>query len=332
MGLVLEPGRQILYLSASEVSSVGPSMAETIAAVKSAFVEHGCGVAQLPPKTAIHPLNEDAFIHAMPGFVSGAAAAGVKWVSGYPRNAELGLPYITGLLILNDPGTGIPMAVMDCTWITAQRTGAVSGIAAAALARPGASTVALLGAGVQGRTQVSGLAEAVPRLSEVRVYDVSPHAVDRFCAEMQARLPRLRMIGSMSAEEAVSSADIVVSAGPIVKRPNRLIQRSWFKEGCLGLPIDFDCMWTAEALGLSDRYFVDDVAQYRYYEGEGFFGGAPRVDGALGGILTGDVAGREHSRQRIVSMNLGVAIADMVTARLVYDRALNECVGRKLSL
>src|SRR4030042_1028614 len=89
----------------------------------------------MPPKPGIHT-QPDAFIHAMPAWSPSLRSAGMKWVSGYPENQKRGLPYITGLLVLNDVETGIPYAVMDCTWITAYRTGAATGLSAKYLARP----------------------------------------------------------------------------------------------------------------------------------------------------------------------------------------------------
>ena len=89
----------------------------------------------MPPKPGVHS-RPDAFIHAMPAYIPALHAIGMKWVSGYPANQARGLPYITGLLILNDDETGLPLAVMDCTWITAMRTGAATALAAKYLARP----------------------------------------------------------------------------------------------------------------------------------------------------------------------------------------------------
>ena len=99
------------------------------------FREKGEGRVEMPPKIGIHTMP-DAFIHAMPASIPAQKAAGMKWVGGYPDNSKRGLPYITGLLILNDPETGVPVALMDCTWITAQRTGAATAVAAKYLARP----------------------------------------------------------------------------------------------------------------------------------------------------------------------------------------------------
>jgi len=93
----------------------------------------------------------NAFIHAMPVYIGGEVdAVGVKWVSGYPGNPARGLPYINGLIILNDPSTGIPIAVMDATWITMVRTGAASGVAAKYLAPVKTKSIGIIGLGVQG--------------------------------------------------------------------------------------------------------------------------------------------------------------------------------------
>ncbi len=329
-----ELGRQLLYLSRRDVESTGVGMAEVIDAVTLALREKGEGRVELPPKPGIHT-RPDAFIHAMPASVPAAGAAGIKWISGYPANlARYGLPYITGLLILNDPETGIPIAVMDATWITAKRTGAVSGVSARYLARPGSRILAIFGCGVQARTQVEALALVLPQLEEVRCYDIVPANRDRFVDEAKAekRLSHLRFVAAGSAAEAAVGADVLVSAGPILKHPSPTLEARWIKEGSLGLPIDFDSYWQPEALSQADLYYVDDRAQYAYYQTQGYFGGAPEVRGDLGDLVTGKVPGRRDERERIVAMNLGLAIEDMATARLVFDRALERGIGQTLDL
>jgi len=98
-------------------------------------------------------------------------SAGVKWVSGFPENHKRGLPYITGLLVLNDPDTGLPVAVMDCAWITAMRTAAATAVAARRLARPESSVLGILGCGVQGKANTEALNVLFP-LKQVMAYDV----------------------------------------------------------------------------------------------------------------------------------------------------------------
>jgi ornithine cyclodeaminase/alanine dehydrogenase-like protein (mu-crystallin family) len=120
---------ELLYLSRQDVEQIDLPMATIIERLEAAFAEKGAGRTEMPPKPGIHT-QPDAFIHAMPAYIPALQAAGMKWVSGYPANQAAGLPYISGLLILNDPQTGIPRCVMDCTWITAQRTAAASAVAA----------------------------------------------------------------------------------------------------------------------------------------------------------------------------------------------------------
>jgi ornithine cyclodeaminase/alanine dehydrogenase len=328
----VEFGREVLYLSRRSVETVGVTMSEIMEAVTLAFLEKGEGRVEMPPKPGLHPKG-DAFIHAMPAFVPAAGAAGLKWIAGYPENQSLyGLPYITGLIILNDPETGVPLAVMDAVWVTAMRTGAVSGVSAGHLARPGSEILAIFGCGVQARTQLEALVLTVPDLKEVRCFDIVPENLARFVREESERYRALRFVASPSAEAAARGADILVTAGPILKRPTPTLRADWLKDGILGLPIDFDSYWHPEALQLSDAYHVDDRAQYRYYEGQGFFGGAPGVTGDLGELVSGKVTGRRTDTERIVAMNLGLAIEDMVTARLIYERALARDIGVVLEL
>ncbi|GAB6280339.1 MAG: hypothetical protein STSR0007_04030 [Thermovirga sp.] len=109
--------------------------------------------------------RKDCFIHAMPCYVGGDVdAAGIKWVAGYPSNQAKGLPYITGVMCLNESGTGFVKAIMDANWITAWRTGAATGICAKHMADPESETIAIIGLGVQGRTNTMALAEALPKL------------------------------------------------------------------------------------------------------------------------------------------------------------------------
>ena len=144
--------QQLLYLSREDVESVELTMNEIIDALENAFRDKGEGKVDMPPKPGIHPGGGDNFIHAMPAYIPSLRSAGVKWVGGFPENLKKNIPYITGLLILNDTDNGLPLAVMDCVWLTGKRTGAATAISARYLARPESSVAGILGCGVQGRT------------------------------------------------------------------------------------------------------------------------------------------------------------------------------------
>ena len=191
---------QLLYLSRADVENVALDMPTILKLLEEAFKEKGHGKVEMPPKPGIHTMP-DAFIHAMPAFIPSLHSAGIKWVSGYPENFKRGLPYITGLLILNDDETGIPYAVMDCTWITAYRTGAASGLAAKYLARPGSQVAAILACGVQGRTNLEALACLFP-LKRAYAYDILPEAQAKFIEEMQAKF-KFEIIPAKGPKEAV---------------------------------------------------------------------------------------------------------------------------------
>jgi len=163
---------EFLYLSRQDVINVGISMSEAIAVAEAVFREHGLQQFENPPKPGVHP-QPDAFIHAMPGYLPGMHAAGLKWVSGFSGNYQHGLPNIIGLMILNDTQTGQPLAVMDCSWITQTRTGAVSAVAARYLARQDAQVVGIVGAGVQGRANALALKEVLPQLKLIKVFDIN---------------------------------------------------------------------------------------------------------------------------------------------------------------
>src|SRR5512139_2883939 len=177
--------QQVLYLSRTDVETVNLSMKEIIGLLEKAFLEKGNGKVEMPPKPGIHTMP-DAFIHAMPAYIPAMRSAGIKWVSGYPDNFKRGLPYITGLLILNDVETGIPYAVMDCTWVTAMRTGAASALSARFLARKESEVLGILACGVQGRTNLEAMACIFP-LKRVYAYDILPEVQQRYVSEMQAQ-------------------------------------------------------------------------------------------------------------------------------------------------
>lgn len=323
------PPHTLLYLSRADVEALALPMADVIAAVEAAFREKAGGTAEMPPKPGVHP-RPDAFIHAMPAYLQGARAAGLKWVSGFPQNVQRGLPYIAGLFILNDVDTGFPLAVMDCTWLTGARTGAATAVAAKRLARAEASTAGILACGVQGRTNLEALC-TVFRLERVHAYDVVPDQARRFAQEMADRLG-LEVKAVDAPEEAVREMDLVVTSGPILKQPTPTIPAGWLAPGAFASPVDFDSYWAPEALDEVDVFVTDDVAQMEYYRSVGYFSTTRRPQADLADLVAGRVPGRTAPEQRTMSMNLGLAVEDVATAKLLYERALTSGVGVELPL
>ena len=319
----------LLYLSREEVEAVDLSMADIIAALEEMFREKGQGNVEMPPKPGIHT-RPDAFIHAMPAYIPSLEAAGMKWVSGYPGNQARGLPYITGLLVLNDPLTGIPLAVMDATWITAMRTGGATALAARYLARPDSSTVAVLGCGVQGRSNVHALATLFD-LKKVRAFDPHPERVREYARDIQDQLG-LEVVPAANPRDTLRGADLVVTAGPILKDPDPVIAADWLEPGGFASAVDFDSYWQGAALEQADKIATDDLAQMEYYRGEGYFGQTPPAYADMGELAAGLKPGREREDERIIAMNLGIALEDMATGIRVYRVAVEAGIGTRLPL
>ncbi len=319
----------ILYLSRADVEAVGLPMTDIIAALENMFREKGEGRVQMPPKLDIHTLP-DAFIHAMPAYIPELQAVGMKWVSGYAGNREKGLPYVSGLIVLNEVDTGLPIAVMDATWVTAKRTGAATAVAAKQLARPESSSVGIIACGVQGRSNLEALSCCFD-IERVKAFDVDADAAKAFAGEM-AEVARAEIEVVGHPREAMTGTDIVVTSGPILKQPTPLIEAGWLAEGAFACPLDFDSYWQGGALRQADKLATDDVAQLEYFRETGYFGDTPRPYGDLGEIVAGKKPGRERPEERAICINLGLALEDVATARLIYQRAVSGRVGTELPL
>ncbi len=325
----MTPNTSLLYLSRRDVESVALDMHAILGLLERAFVEKGHGRVEMPPKPGIHT-QPDAFIHAMPAYIPALQSAGIKWVSGYPGNQKRGLPYISGLLVLNDPETGIPLAVMDCTWITAYRTGAATALSAKYLARPESETAAILACGVQGRTNLEALATLF-KLRRAYAYDIIPEVQERYVREMSAKLG-LEIVGAKGPRQAVEQADLVVTAGPILEHPRPTIGRDWVREGAFASAVDYDSYFSGEAMAQMDRIATDDLPQFQYHRTVGYFQHTPEPYADLGELAAGLKPGRQSPHERTMAINLGLAMDDMAVAPEIYRRAMERGLGMVLEL
>ncbi len=320
----------LLYLSRADVEKVRLPMAQMIAAMEDVFRAKGEGRTEMPPKIGIHPKPE-AYLNAMPASVAAPRSVGIKWVSIFAENQRHGLPAVGGLVILNDPENGLPLAVMDGRWITAKRTGAASAVAAKYLARPDAQSLAIVGCGVQGRSHLEAMLVQFPGLRRVLAYDRTPTNLARYAVEMHAAFD-VDVVAAASTESAVRGADIIVTAAGTLKKPTPVISAEWIKAGAFCMPVDYDCLFTSDAIRAMDLFYTDDVAQMESYRTLGYFGTTPKVQGDLGEVVTGRKPGRTHPDQRTMAMHLGLAIEDVATATRIYERAVARGIGTRLPL
>ncbi|MBN2123597.1 MAG: ornithine cyclodeaminase family protein, partial [Deltaproteobacteria bacterium] len=198
------------------------------------------------------------------------------------------------------------------------------------LARPESSVVGVLGCGVQGRTNLEALNVLFP-LKRVMAYDVSGEAVRRYADEMGARF-HLEVVPVSSPREAVTGCDIIITAGPILKKPHATVQAGWMDEGAFATLVDFDSYFHPAAMKESSKFCTDDIPQLLHYREVGYFRDIPPIHAELGDLVTGKKPGREDPSERTMAVNLGLALDDMAVAPVVYRRALETGMGTWLSL
>jgi ornithine cyclodeaminase/alanine dehydrogenase-like protein (mu-crystallin family) len=319
---------ELLYLGRQDLIRLGITMADVIAVVEAAIRQQSQGKVRMPAKATL-AWKAGGRLNGNCAFIESPAALGIKWNAEVPANVEDGLPNLTALIVLNDPKTGFPIAVLDGTWITAMRTGAVSAVTARYFAPELVTTLGLIGCGVQMRTQLLALA-TVLRPATVRVYDERPAATEAFVAQMSRRV-EIEIQSCRGAREAIEGADVVVSATRFVTPPQPTLKGEWLARGALALPIDVASAWEPSAYLEADKFVTDRWDVLKTVAESGHFPqGLPRLHAELHEVVEGKVPGRESDGERIVVMNEGMPIEDMATGRLAYDRALAAGVGTRL--
>ncbi len=338
------PSTEFVYLSQDDVVAAGGTdMAAAMEVIERAFRVKAAGEVLMPPKVMItwadEPGTEEKHgrIMAMPAYVGGEFdVAGLKWIPSVPDNpARNGLPRANALVLLSDRATGLPLAVMDGTVVSAMRTGAVTGIAVRWLARPGAAVACLLGAGVLAHTQLDALRVGLPALEEVRVFDPRTDRCERFCAA-GAAATGLDVRPAATAEEAVRGAAVVVPATMAVEPT---FAAEWLEDGVtVVLVSSLDGPLSLHAV--TDLLVVDDWVHESTHDGRYaerlVRAGILPADGAgvveLGDVITGRHPGRSGTAERVVVSPVGLAMDDVTVAKHVLDRARAAGLGTALRL
>jgi ornithine cyclodeaminase/alanine dehydrogenase len=255
----------------------------------------------------------------------------MKWVTGFPGNAAKGLPYIHGTLLLNDAETGRPVGILDASVITGVRTGACTAVTAKYLADPNSEVMTIIGCGVQGRTNIEALLAVFPGTERMLAYDVDPEVQAQFADEIMTTFDVASVIPP-EPQEACEGAHIIVTSLPIVKHPQPVIEPDWLQTGTLCVPLDFDASFTPAAFGRADLFVTDDLAQFRRYQGLGYFKDIAEPSSDLGAIINGSAPGRPDGTPIVMSANLGLGVLDVALGAKILERAAQKGVGTELRL
>lgn len=336
---------RILVLSREDVAGA-VSFPEAIAAVKEAYAAHSGGQAAAPVRTVVAAPENNGTALFMPGYVPGLDALGAKVVSVYPDNLKAGLPTISAAVLLVNPRTGEPLALMEGGYLTALRTGAGSAVAADYLARREAPVVAVIGCGAQARTQLLALCYVRP-LAEVRALDVDDRRAMRFSDEMREALrpfgTRVRTITAGDAQRAagaaIRGADIIITAttarAPVfpaedVGPGTHINAIGAFTPQMQEIPED--------TLAAAGKVYVDTAEGCWAEAGDLLIPlakgriGRDRVNGEIGEVVLGRKPGRESEGEVTIFKAVGMAVLDMAVGMLAYRKAVEAGRGTWVDL
>ncbi|MFB3854588.1 MAG: ornithine cyclodeaminase family protein [Vicinamibacterales bacterium] len=312
-------------------------MPDAIAAVEKAFRELAAGQVDMPQRAAVHVPAHRGLHLSMPAWVGGGVSGlGVKIVTVYPDNpSKHHLPTVLAIVLLNDPETGNPVALMDAGYMTAVRTGAVSGVATKYMARADAQTVGVFGAGVQAETQLEAMC-AVRKIRSATVYDVDAGRAKDYASRMSARCS-IDVVAAQNARDAVEGQDIVVTAST-AREP--VFDGRWLAAGQHINAVGAHTPSTREldtATVVRSRVVADlpeaclvEAGELIIPISEGAIG-KDHIRGGLGDVVSGAIPGRQADADITLFKSVGLALQDVAVARLVYDRARGNGAGKEFS-
>ena len=323
------------YLVAADVGAAMPALPERLRLAELTLTALATpGAAELPPKLGVHLPEAGAFAHAMPAHLRGRDGrgdlVGLKWVAGSGGNRARGLPAIHALVVLNDPGTLVPVAILDGAPITAERTAAVSGVAIARMAAPRSPSrprAAIIGAGVQARSHLPVLGHLLPGV-EVVIHDRHPERATAVAAHARDVPGIGRATTAETARHATDGADVVVTAVSFTDPAHRqTMTPDWLAPEALVVAVDYATMCSAAVADDAALFLVDQRAQFLANRDAGEFDGYRDPDALIGEVVVDRTA---RPAGRVLVTHLGVGLADVVFAAAILERAAAAGLGRTL--
>lgn len=312
------------------------SMDDLIEAMAAALARFSGGEVVQPVRHVLPVGSQTQFLAVMPAYIPDPPALGSKLVTVFHGNPARGLPSHLGTIVLMDTATGALTAVMDGRYITEARTAAVSAVSSRLLAPAKASTLAIIGTGVQARSHLDALGR-VHDLKTVKVWSPNEASRRRFVEEMAGRT-KADLTATATAADAVRGADVVAL---VTSSGTPVVQAEWIRPGAHVISVGATIATQREidpALTANARFFVDSQAAALVECGDIVMGmaegrfGADHIAGELGAVVAGTIAGRQTSDQITIFKSLGMAVEDVVAADLAYRRATTQNIGRELEI
>jgi N-[(2S)-2-amino-2-carboxyethyl]-L-glutamate dehydrogenase len=329
---------EFIYLSQEDVRATEIGMSKVIRIVEEVLALHDEGKVNLPSKVILD-LNERerGRINAMPAYIGGdIEICGMKWIAGFPPNpVRFGIPRAHALIILNDSWTGVPLAIMDGTYISAMRTGAVTGVGAKYLANPDSQVVGMIGCGVQARTQIMAMKAAIPSVRFLKGYDIREEASRQF-AQWASQELGIKAEAVGSAREAVVDSDMIATV-TVANEP--IVKDSWLKKGSFFAHVGSYQEEEESVIYNADKVVVD-LWQEVLHRGTPLLAKLynagkikdEKIYANIGEIIRGKKPGRTNREERIFFSPLGLGSEDVGVASFVYKEAKKKGLGVTLKL
>jgi alanine dehydrogenase len=309
------------------------SVKDAIELVERGFIEFGQGRVDMPQRPTIFIPEHKGLASFMPAFIRGVGALSIKTVTAFKNNPKKGMPTIFGTVTLLDPETGVPLSIMDASYLTAARTGAASGVATKYLAKEQACLAAVFGAGVQARTQLEAIC-TVRCISGVRVFDVDREHANKFATEMRGLgcIPSAVEV-SASPQDALDGADIVVTA---TTSPTPVFNGDDLSPGAHvngvgshtpgARELDTRTVVRSKIVCDSVEACLVEAGDLLMPMGEGALK-EPDIHGGLAEVVSGNIAGRESDDEITLFKSVGLAFQDAATALHAYQQAKRMGLG-----
>ena len=332
---------EILVLKASDISSI-ITMSDIISANKEALSIYSNQQSNIPLRTNIDVPEYKGQCLFMNGYAAPAKALGVKIVSVYPENINKNLTSVPATMVLVNAETGIVNALIDGTYLTRLRTGAVSGLATEILARKDSKIFALFGTGGQAITQLEAVL-TVRKIELVKVFDIMYERAKEFAQRMSnlysKKFNNVKIIAVKNSDEAVEDADIITTV-TTSKKPvfsAKKVKKNVHINGVGSYTPDM-CEIPEEILVRADKIYVDTKDGAINESGDliqpikkGLIK-VEKVNGELGEVINGKIKGRENDEEMTFFKTTGTAVLDLVAAQKIYEIAKKNNIGKVIDL
>jgi alanine dehydrogenase len=319
-----ESNQSVLYLGASDILSMGISFQEVLSAIDKIIEVYRLDRTISAPKALLNVVNGPR-LQAMPAYLPHKGISSMKWLSILPRS-DIG-PSIVSTLLVNDLQDGRLLAIMDGGWITAQRTAAMSALAARALAKADSRRIGFIGVGVQARSNLEALMAVLPDIAEVTVLERGSGSSVDFCRFVVEH--GLEARATSVADECVKDQDIIVSSVPSAGLSKPFLDANNLKAGAFATLVDLGRSWLPDSLQRIEVVATDDRQQSSMMAASGKMNHAGPYHFDLTELTEGLGKALPAASRRIFIFG-GISICDMALGALCFEKACESGIGRYL--